>query len=348
MSSPAFVARDRRFRSVAGRTARLVKVVDTAAHEGPVYSAADDALYFTTVPVRDVRGVPRVAIQRLQLDGLRFPLEPARITTVRADANVANGMFLDRDGSLVVCEQGTQRKPARISRVDPASGTATTLVDALGGFRLNSPNDVVVRGDGTIWFTDPSYGFLQGFRPKPQLGDMVYRFDPRTRRLQVAADSFDKPNGLAFSPDGRVLYVADNGKPHHLLAFDVRADGRLERRRLVAVGTPEHPDGLEVDAEGRIYASALGGIQVYDPDGTLLGEIHLPGAVNFTFGGPDRNVLFVTADTAIWAAVLNVKGASPWHSSEPGASSTTTARTRSSRRRLSAPVLAEAVSSSPW
>jgi gluconolactonase len=306
----AFSAHDPRFAGVVGEVPQLVRVVETDAHEGPVYVAQDDALYFTTVPRRDVAGVPQVSIQRLALEGLRFPLDADRITTVRRRANVANGMTLDGEGSLVVCEQGTKTTPARISHVDPRTGSAETVVAGLGGFRLNSPNDVVVRSDGTIWFTDPSYGYLQGFRPKPQVADLVYRYDPRTERLAVVADSFDKPNGLAFSPDEETLYVADNGKPHQLLAFEVLEGGRhLNGRRVLATGTPEHPDGLKVDREGRIYASAQHGIQVFDPSGTLLGDIVLPGAVNFTFGGPDRSVLFITADTAIWAAVLHAKGA---------------------------------------
>jgi gluconolactonase len=325
-----FVAHDPRFERVLGSSPRLVAVAHVPAHEGPVYSPLEDALYFTTPPRRDAAGLPHVAIRRIQLDGLRLPVGLPRITTVRHEANVANGMFMDRDGSLVVCEQGTFERAARISRVDPATGAAETLVDGFHGFRLNSPNDVVVRGDGTIWFTDPSYGHLQGFRLAPELGDLVYRYDPRCRCITVAADLFDKPNGLAFSPDGQTLYVADNGGPHQLVAFDVEEDARLARRRVVAVGTPGHPDGLKVDTEGNLYASAVGGIQVFTPDGTLVGEICLPGAVNFTFGGPDRNVLFVTADSAIWAAVLNAKGASPWQPSDAGEFSTTTALAPSS------------------
>jgi gluconolactonase len=304
-----FVAHDRAFRAVVGDSPRLLRVVETGAHEGPVYVAGDDALYFTTVPRLDERGVPRVAIRRLELDGLRFPLDPEWISTVREPANVANGMTLNQAGFLIVCEQGTFDTPARISRVDRVTGAAETVVEGRGA-RFNSPNDVVVRSDGTIWFTDPSYGHLQGFRPEPEAGDLVYRYDPAADELSVAADGFDKPNGLAFAPDERALYVADNGEPHHLLAFDVSDDGRrLAGRRVLAVGTPDHPDGLKVDADGNLYASARHGIQVFAPDGSLAGEIHLPGAVNFTFGGPGRNVLFITADAAIWAAVLNAKGA---------------------------------------
>jgi len=177
------------------------------------------------------------------------------------------------------------------------------------GVPLNSPNDVVVKRDGTIWFTDPSYGHLQGFRPEPRTGDHVYRYDPASGELAVVLDSLDKPNGLAFSPDESILYVGDNGAPHQLLAFDVEDGVRLTGGRVLAVSTPEHPDGLEVDAEGRIYASFSGGVQVLSEDGDLLGEIELPGAVNFTFGGPDGTALFITADTAVWAAVTNAKGA---------------------------------------
>jgi gluconolactonase len=279
---------------VASRLANRIEmptlVVETDAHEGPVYAPDEDALYFTTVRRE------RVAIKRLSLaDG--------SISVVRPDANMANGMTLDREGRLVVCEQGTLTEPARISRLDRTTGAVETLVE---GF--NSPNDVVVRSDGTIWFTDPSYGFLQGFRPEPERGDEVYRYDPASSELTVVADGFDKPNGLAFSPGESILYVGDNGAPKELLACDV--DGaRLGDRRVLSVSSGDHPDGLKVDTEGRIYVSAPGGVQILSPDGELVGEIDLPGAVNFTFGGPGRNVLYITADTAIWAVVLNAKGA---------------------------------------
>ena len=292
----AFRAHDPRFEEVLGDDAELHLVAELDAHEGPVYASDEDALYFTTVRRE------RVSIKRLGLGD-------RSITVVADDANNANGMFLGPDGRLVVCEQGGFDRPARISLVDRVSGIAETVVDSYCGYRLNSPNDVVVRSDGTIWFTDPSYGHLQGFRPRPEVCDSLYRYDPRSDHLAVAANLFDKPNGLAFAPDERTLYVGDNGRPHHLLAYDVAADGSLGRRRLVAVGTAGHPDGVKVDCEGRIYVSSRTGIQVLDPQGLLLGEIELPGAVNFTFGGPERSTLFITADTAVWAAVLSAKGA---------------------------------------
>jgi gluconolactonase len=268
-------------------THTLELVAETDAHEGPVYAGDEDALYFTTVR-REA-----VAIKRLALaDG--------SISLVRPDANMANGMTLDLEGRLLVCEQGTLHTPARIARLDRASGEVETVVEA----DFNSPNDVVVKSDGTIWFTDPSYGYRQGFRPPPQAGDYVYRYDPASGDLFVVAEGFDKPNGIAFSPDERVLYVADNGAPHELLAFDVEEGRDLTNRRRLAGSTPEHPDGLKTDSRGRIYASYAGGVQVLDPSGDLIGEIELPGAVNFTFGR-ERNILYITADTAVWAAVLN-------------------------------------------
>jgi gluconolactonase len=320
-----FVTHDADFAAVLGDAPRLVRVVATDAHEGPVYAPHEDALYFTTVPARrdaPVPGTPEVAIKRLALDGERFPLEPERVTVIRSDANSANGMALDASGALVVCEQGSRARDAAIARVDPVTGERTTLVDSWDGLALNSPNDVVARSDGSVWFTDPSYGHLQGFRPEPEIGDFVYRHDPSTGRLVVVADGFDKPNGLAFSPEEDVLYVTDSGanqeegsyyaaRPHHVKAFDVVAGRRLANERLFAVTTPGFPDGIKVDAAGRVYASSFSGVQVFSVDGDLIGEIRLPGAVNFVFGGPERNVLFITTDDAIWAAVLETTAPEP-------------------------------------
>jgi gluconolactonase len=314
----AFVSHDAGFSAVLGDAARLVRVVETDAHEGPVYAADEDALYFTSQPAPGPDpGSPLVKVKRIALDGERFPLEPDRVSVAREDANVANGMSRDLDGRLVACEQGTRRRNAAITAYDPSTGQLVSLADECRGLPLNSPNDVVVRSDGSIWFTDPSYGHLQGFRPRPALGDNVYRLDPASGALSVVDSSFDKPNGLAFSPDETVLYVGDSGanhepgsfdpaRAHHIKAFDVVDGGRLRSERLFSVTSPGFPDGIKVDADGRVYASSFSGVQVFEPDGALIGEIALPGAVNFTFGGPEGNVLFITTDDAVWAAVLNV------------------------------------------
>src|SRR5918996_998748 len=199
---------------------------------------------------------------------------------------------------------------------------------------LDSPNDVVVKSDGTIWFTDPSYGWLQGFRPRLLLRDAVRRYDPQTGQVTMVAKSLDKPNGLCFSPDESVLYVTDSGanhepgsfdpnRPHHIKAFDVLDDGRLAGGRVFAEIEPGFPDGIKVDAAGRVYASSFSGVQVFAPDGSRIGEIELPGAVNFCFGGPERNVLFITADTAIYATNLPGKEPEKWPWSGHAGSSTT-------------------------
>lgn len=308
MSDSAFTSWDASFVDVLGDAPQLARVVDVDAHEGPVYVADEDALYFTSLPRGTAVDIKRLALATLSVE------------TVRANANAANGMTLGRDGRLVICEQGTPSSHGQITALDPATGDVETVVDSWRGLRFNSPNDVVVRRDGSIWFTDPSYGHLQGFKPEPLVGDYVYRHDPRTGQTAPVADSFVKPNGLAFSPDHSVLYVTDSGAnqeagsfypslPHHIVAFDVSADGRhLSSERLFAVTSPGFPDGIKVDSEGRVYASSFAGVQVLTPQGDLIGEINLPGAINFAFGGAERNTLYITADSAIWAATLNARG----------------------------------------
>ena len=316
---PGFEAYDLEFAAVLGAAPRLVLVAETDAHEGPVYVPGEDVLYFTSLRGEadiPTPGSPCAYIKRLALDGLNFPVDPSRLSAVPAPVHLPNGMTLGHDGSLVVCEQGTRAEDARISRVDARTGQVDSLVDRWRGLRLNSPNDVVLRSDGTIWFTDPSYGYLQGFRPEPQIGDYVYRYDPGSGRLSVVADGFDKPNGLAFSPDEQTIYITDSGanqepgsyhirRPHHIVACGVQDGSHLGPGRLFAVTAPGFPDGIKVDGAGRVYASSFTGVQVFSQAGDLIGQIRLPGAVNFTFGGAGGEVLFITTDSAIWAAVLN-------------------------------------------
>ena len=311
---PAFVAHAPEFDEVTGDRPRLSLLAEVDAHEGPVYFADENALYFTTLPRPGVDRTPSVQIKRLPLE------EPGEVSVLRAEANGANGMAPDHEGRLIVCEQGSRSEPARISRLDRSTGQREPVVEDWRGLPFNSPNDVVVACYGAIWFTDPSYGHLQGFRPEPMVGDFVYRHDPATGQTVVVADGFDKPNGIAFSPDERVLYVTDSGanqepssyhvtRPHQITAFDVTGGTRLSGERLFAVVTPGFPDGLKVDRDGRVYASSFSGVQIFDPSGQLLGEIHLPGAVNFCFGGAERDLLLITTDTAVWAAALAAKGA---------------------------------------
>jgi gluconolactonase len=314
LTESVFAAYSPEFEEVVGDRPRLSLLAEVDAHEGPVYFADEDALYFTTMPWRAADGSPAVQVKRLSLE------QPEDVWVLVEQANGANGMVADGSGGLLVCEQGSHSQPARISRLDRSTGEREPVVEDWRGLQLNSPNDVVVARDGAIWFTDPSYGYLQGFRPEPQIGCFVYRHDPATGQTNVVADGFDKPNGIAFSPDERVLYITDSGanqepgsyyvdRPHHIKAFDVMGGRRLAGERLFAVITPGFPDGLKVDAAGRVYASSFSGVQVLDPGGDPLGEIRVPGAVNFCFGGVERSLLLITTDTAVWAAALATKGA---------------------------------------
>ena len=312
-----FIAHRKEFHAVAGSDLQRQVLIETNAHEGPVYVAAEHALYFTTVPEP---GPKNIAIKRLRLTGEGFPFEAQALETVQFPSNMANGMTLDREGGLLICEQGTRETPARIGRLDLGTGSVETVVDQWRGLHFNSPNDVVVKSDRTVWFTDPNYGEVQGFKGAPEVGTYVYRHDPTTGETAVVADSFNKPNGLAFSPDESVLYVTDTGAnqapgtyfvglPHHARAFDVHDGCHLRNERLFAVVSPGAPDGIKLDVQGRVYTSSATGVQVFTPEGSLLGEIMAPGVANFTFGGPNNDVLFILGDTQIWQAKLQVAGA---------------------------------------
>jgi gluconolactonase len=318
----SFVIYSEEFHAVLGDRPRLKELVATNAHEGPVYVRSLDALFFTTVP-RSVN-VPLAGFNEVSIG--RFDVASRTLSMLRDVSNMANGMTLDREGRLLVCEQGTKTHRARISRIDlgigamSAIGATETVVDEWFGLTFNSPNDIVVKSDGTVWFTDPSYGFLQGFKDAPLVGDFVYRHDPATGETSVVADSFNKPNGLAFSPGEEILYINDSAAiqgpgtyyvnlPHHIRAFDVADGSHLVNDRLFAVVTPGIPDGLKTDSDGRVYSSCTTGVKVYSPAGRLLGEILVPGTANFCFGGAAGNTLFILNDTGIWAATLAARGA---------------------------------------
>ena len=190
-----------------------------------------------------------------------------------------------------------------------------TLVDSYQGKRLNSPNDLVVKSDDTIWFTDPPYGILsdyEGHKAESELGACyVFRFDPATGELHIVGDDFDRPNGICFSPDESVLYVADTGEPRNIRAFDVLDGERLANGRLFAEVRPGMADGFRVDTAGNLFTSAWDGIQVYSPAAELLGKILVPEqrTANCVFGGPDKSRLYIAADTSLYSVRLNTTGA---------------------------------------
>jgi gluconolactonase len=223
------------------------------------------------------------------------------VSTFRQPSNNANGNTVDPEGRLVTAEHGAHR----VSRTEK-NGEVVTLVESHDGKKLNSPNDVVVKSDGTVWFTDPDYG-LSG-RTKEQPGNYVFRFDPRSKSLTPVIKDFDKPNGLCFSPDESKLYVADSGKPRHIRVFSVDRNGSVSGGEVFATIDKGGPDGIRCDAEGRVWSSSGDGAQIFSRDGKLLVRILLPeAAANLTFGGPNGQRLFLTARRSLYAVDTKTK-----------------------------------------
>lgn len=180
-------------------------------------------------------------------------------------------------------------------------------MDTFEGKAFNSPNDVAVAPDGAVFFTDPDYGLRNA---ESEIGgNWVFRFDPEAKDLRVLVKDFDKPNGIAFSPDGRKLYIADSGKPRHIRVFDVAADGGISNGRVFCDIDKGAPDGIRCDADGRVWSSAGDGVRIYDDSGKLLGTIAVPEVpANLCFGGEDRKTLFITARTSLYAIEVRAKG----------------------------------------
>ena len=235
-------------------------------------------------------------------------------TPWRKPSNHANGNTRDRQGRLVTCEHLTRR----ITRTEH-DGTITVLMDRYDGKRLNSPNDIVVKSDGTVWFSDPTFGIrgnYEGDKAESELPTNLYRFDPGSGVATIMSDEIDMPNGLAFSPDERTLYVVESGaRPRRIRAFDVAEDGTLSRDRIfVQCDADQSPDGFRVDVDGNIWGGwgtgpDLDGVICWAPDGTPIGRIHLPErCANVCFGGVKRNRLFMAASRSIYAVYLGAQG----------------------------------------
>jgi gluconolactonase len=290
---------DRRFRDLTLPNAKLEKLFTGALWaEGPVWFSDGQCLLFSDIPNNRM---------------LRW-VEGGPVTVFRSPSRFANGHTRDPAGRLVSCEHGSRS----VTRTE-LDGTITTIADRYNGRRLNSPNDVVVSRDGAVWFSDPPYGILsdyEGGKAEPeQEKNRIYRVDPVTSAVTVGADDFDKPNGLAFSPDQGVLYVADSGAshtengPHHIRRFHVSGN-RLSGGEVFADVSPGVPDGLRTDTGGNVWTSCADGVVCFSPDGAPLGKVLLPETVsNLTFGGPRRNRLFITAHTSLYSFYVNARGA---------------------------------------
>jgi len=245
---------------------------------------------------------------------MRFDETSGSVSVFRQPSNNSNGNTVDNQGRLITCEHLTRR----VTRTD-FDGTVEVIADRFEGKRFNSPNDVVVKSDGSIWFTDPSYGIMHDYEGEyceEEIGGChVYRIDPQSAEVTKVAGDFEKPNGLAYSLDERLFYVADTGASHlengprHIRRFSVSDGGTLSGGEVFATCTRGLFDGFRVDRMGRVWASAEDGVHCHDPDGTLIGKIRIPEIVsNLTFGGARRNRLFITATSSLYAVYLTANG----------------------------------------
>lgn len=295
-----FEVLDKRFSKLLIGHARVERLWTGARWaEGPAWFAAGRYLVFSDIPNNRM---------------MRFDECDGNMAVFRHPSNNSNGNTTDREGRLVSCEHKTRR----VTRTEH-DGSITVLADTYKAKRFNSPNDVVVKSDGSIWFTDPTYGIdadYEGGRAESEIGaSNLYRIDP-SGEVTIVADDFVKPNGLAFSRDEQTLYVADTGMTHvengpkHIRSFAVKPDGRsLGASKLFADCNAGLFDGFRVDCDGRIWTSAGDGVHCFLPNGELIGKIRIPELVaNVCFGGAQRNRLFICGCTSLYSAYLAING----------------------------------------
>jgi len=300
---PAVEVLDPRFERLRLKSAAVERLAGGCRwSEGPVWFGDQRCLLWSDIPNNRI---------------LRWDEASGAVTDFRKPSDFANGHTRDRQGRLVTCEHGTRR----VTRTEP-DGRITVLADAYRGKRLNSPNDIVVKSDGSIWFSDPSYGiggYYEGYRADAELPTCVYRIDGSSGALTAVVEDLVNPNGLAFSPDERLLYIVESGRqPRAIHAFEVASDGRsLGKRRVAIDAGPGTPDGFRVDVDGNLWCGwgmgtqELDGVRVFTPDGTPIGHIHLPErCANVCFGGAARNRLFMAASQGLYALYVNTQGVS--------------------------------------
>jgi gluconolactonase len=268
--------------------------------EGPVWFGDGRYLLWSDIPNNRI---------------MKWEEETGAVSIFRRPSNFANGNTRDRQGRLVTCEHGGRR----VTRTE-YDGTISVIAHALEGKLLNSPNDVVVKSDGSIWFTDPPFGLLgyyEGYLAKQELPMNVYRVDGQSGEMTIVEGDVARPNGLCFSPDESVLYLVESGTtPRNVYAYDVVGGRKLSnKRKFIDVG-PGTPDGMRCDVDGNLWMgwgmgdAALDGVNVYNPDGKLIGRINLPErCANLCFGGTYRNRLFMAAAKSVYALFVNTQGA---------------------------------------
>ena len=266
--------------------------------EGPVWFGDTRSLIWSDIPNNRM---------------LRWDEESGAVTVFRKPTGYANGNTRDRQGRLLTCEHGGRR----VSRTEP-DGRVVTLVDSFNGKKLNSPNDIVCKSDGSVWFTDPTFGILgwyEGHKAEPELPMNVYRWDP-SGKVTVVAEGISQPNGLAFSPDESILYIVESrSTPRKILAHDVKGATLSNRRTLIDAGPKGTPDGFRVDTDGNLWCgwgmgeAGLDGVHVFNAQGKLIGRIDPPErGANLCFGGLERNRLFMAASTSLYSLYVNTQG----------------------------------------
>lgn len=271
------------FRKIVQTNAEVEKLHDGFRFtEGPVWMA-EGFLIFSDIPANELK-----------------KWTPQGVSTFRNPSQNANGNTVDLEGRLISAEHSGRR----ISRTE--IDNVVTVVDQFDGKKFNSPNDVIVKSDGTFWFTDPDYGLGQNKREIE--GNWVYSHDPKTGKTTALVKDFDKPNGLCFSPDETKLYIADSGRPRHIRVFDVKGASLSEGKVFCQIDKGG-PDGIRADTAGRIYSSAGDGVHIFSPSGDLIGKILVPEApANLCFGGPNFKTLYITARTGLYKIDLAVEG----------------------------------------
>jgi gluconolactonase len=301
LDGTGFEALDPRFNALFVGHARVERLwTGSRWSEGPAWFPAARHLIWSDIPNNRM---------------MKFDECSGNVSVYRQDSHYSNGNTVDREGRLVTCEHHGRR----VSRTEH-DGRVVTLADSYNGKRLNSPNDLVVKSDGSIWFTDPAYGIDIDYegerRPMEQDGCHVYRIDAASREVTRVANDFVRPNGIAFSPDEKLLYIVDTGATHkengpkHIRRFTVSSDGKsISGGEVWATSTAGLFDGFRVDTDGRIWTSAMDGVHCYLPDGTLIGKIRVPEIVsNVAWGGARLNRLFICGTTSLYSAYLAVNG----------------------------------------
>jgi gluconolactonase len=320
---------DQEFAEIVGRTPNLIPIATGFGFtEGPVFlkdPKGPGGMLLVTDQIHN--SIYSIRWNGLDAKGTMTSSSWQEPRLFRNPSGVADGQTPDLQGNLLTAETTGRRVSitrsfaANLKSPEPQ---APSLVDHYQGKPLNSPNDLVVKSDGTVWFTDPSYGSLQ-FPPQPaELPNNVYRYDPSTKQLTVVEPGLVMPNGIAFGPGEKTLYIIDSGAiqgprtyfsylPHRIYRYDVSRDGRsLENKSLYANVSPGFPDGMRLDEKGNVYVGTLEGIHVLNPQGKLIGKFLMAKqTANLAFGGVDNNILFITSSNTIWAVKLNARGLVP-------------------------------------